>query len=467
MRLDLRYTERFNRGEISDRRLLLNLSGRNSNMTSEMLLGLNVAPGCVRKGVVRGGNVVPVVPVSLMLDPEDRRVLRVSNVFTSGFGSRCVRARRVLLNVLRRKRGLTIGVLGRTNVSSGSVIRLVVSAIKLSDIAAGGRDGPGCPAEARASLGVLSGCKGGLALITDRGGVSPMVKERGRVRETVRVLDEEAGGGPMFVKSPNIKGASITRKLTTGVTDKGIPSGLVKGILCALSVKSVLTKTGCENRFRREVGRIMSRMIGGKGVVLFVSRLRAVVNTKSAKRDAVSTSGVLGPMLSEKSVRVVKTAAVSRCEGRVRGSSTLREEFRPILVARPAGRRAVGVLRKLERGCRSRRGMGVACRTVMTTMSLSVECVASEFLPSGTVSLVSRSTSEMELERVGSRGGVLGSRGCVLDGRVGSRLGESVKGGLSLSVDAGSDRNVMGVRVPGGSCVNVMSGRVVTRIIRL
>lgn len=205
----------------------------------------------------------------------------------------------------------------------------------------------------------------------------------------VRVLSEEAGGGPYLVNRPNMNGATVTRKLTLHVTTKGIPRELGGGRVRLLSLASLITNARFENRFRDEVGKLISRVGRGNGVVLFVSRIRDLINANSG-RNAVGTTGVLGPTLSENRIRIVNTAAFGRCEGCVRGSSTLREEFRPMGINRPAVTRSVSIVTNMGNCCRTRRHMVISSSVIHGAIILSRECVASHFLPSGTVSLLSR-----------------------------------------------------------------------------
>lgn len=237
--------------------------------------------------------------------------------------------------------------------------------------------------------GFLGGCYGGLATGTGHNRVSTVVNERGRVSHTVRVLYHEAGGGPYLVNRPKMKGATITRNLTVGVTGNRIPTGLTSGRVCLLSLATLITNARFENRFRNEVGNLISRIGDRKGVVLFVSRIRGLINAKS-DRNAVGTTGVLGPTLSENRVRIVNTAAFGRCEGCVRGSTTLRHHFRPVGVRRPSIRSTCEVLLNVGTCCRGCRGIRVDSDLICGTMAVSRECVASECLPSGTVSLLSR-----------------------------------------------------------------------------
>lgn len=232
-----------------------------------------------------------------------------------------------------------------------------------------------------------------LARTTQSNGLSPIVNHSRRVQQIVRILSQHAGGGPIMVNRPNINGATVTRTLTRHVVGNRIPRSLGKQALVSLSVNNLVTKTGCHNRFRRHLHLILGRIASSrKRVVLFVSRLRAIIKTKTA-RNAVSTNGLLGPVLTQNRLHYVKTAALSRCHGRVRGSTTLRQHFRRICVNRPDTRSAVSVLQKLGRHCRGRRNIGVTSDTLITTTILSSHCVTSHFLPSGTVSLISRTTT--------------------------------------------------------------------------
>lgn len=315
------------------------------------------------------------------------RVLLGTRSVTGGVKSRFMDIRPVLLTVLGNG-SATTQVLGSTNTGRGSLATTVRTLQRNRGI--GDRDtSRGCRD--------LRGCTGGLMRRTHDNGLSPMVNHSRRVHHILRVLSHHAGGGPVLVNRPNANGATVIRKLTRHVIHNSIPRGLGGGRLCSLSVNTLITNTGCGNRFRRHLGDIVGRMAGtGNRVVLFVSRVRALMNTNN-NRNTVSTTGVLGPTLTHNRLETVNTAALGRCRGCFRGSGTLRHQFRAIVIGRPSRMSTVDVLHNVGRHCRGRRGIHVRSSTYVTTIGLSRECVSSEFLPSGTVSLVSRTTTGLHV----------------------------------------------------------------------
>lgn len=382
------------------------------------------------------------------------------------FGGGRAKARRLLLTVLGRRFGITTGILGRINVACHDVCGCLVDNANLgrvssfvkrrstrrfrkvdSNCASSSRSSssscsshqrsphsssktnstrPGSPGSAP----MLSGFNASVAHTTTRGHLSPVIKHRGRVRHLTRVLDHHGGGGPILVNRPNINGSTVIRNLTLHVVRHGISHILFSGHIVDLSVTSVITKAGCHNRFRRHVGTVLGRLSGGPGVVLFVSRVRAVINTNSTS-NSVSTTGVLGPTLTHNRVRYVNTAALSRCHGGVRGSKTLRHHFRGIVISPAATRRALRVLRGVGTHCRRRRGIVCAPRTLRTYMGLARHCVDSHGFPSGTVSTLSRTNSHMRVSGVAIPGDVrrlrtgvrtAGARGLTTIGSRGFRL---------------------------------------------
>ncbi len=407
-------TRLLNRACINDRRLLLKLLHINNNITSTILAGCNIATRGIRTLVHSRVNYNAHAGLSpSFFAPHTGRIVRLSVSDGVGSNGRLINDRRLLLKVLNRNSGFTVHFLGSLSISITGLAHRLLRTTNISVGAGprgGVRDGGGSGAPA------LTGCKHSLARSTGGKGVSPIVKHRDRIRHIVRVLYHHAGGGPYLINRPNINGATVVRKLTRRVYSNGIPRVLRSGQVFDLSLANVITNAGCHNSFRRQVGTIVSRIAGSRGVILFVSRVRAVVNTNSTRKSA-STTGVLGPSLTHNRFRLVNTAALARCHGGVRGSSTLRHHFRPMAMGRPSRRSDVLVLGNVHSGCRTRRGIAVASRTVATTIGLSSHCVASHFLPSGTVSLVSRTSSGMELSTSVIPRGVGRLRRALLDAR--------------------------------------------------
>lgn len=211
-----------------------------------------------------------------------------------------------------------------------------------------------------------------------------------RLRHAVRILYHGRGGGPLRINRPKIKGATLICKLTTHVRTNGIPRHLANYHVCRLSLNGLLTNARCQNRFRGELGTVVRKVQGRKRTVMCVSRVRGLVNTKQAKSNSVSTSGVLGPCLRKKRVQFVNSAACRRFGHCFSHDEKLMQHFRRVSVRRPKVRRAVRVIRKLGRECRAFRKMICRRKIVTCTIATTTQCVDSHFLPSGTVSLISR-----------------------------------------------------------------------------
>lgn len=369
-------------------RLLAKMVGMNRGIAGFVFRGLKM--GKRRVTLIISGRVSSLPGISNKrpcLDERSGRMLRGTARCSGRVNSRFISLRRLLLTLLAMG-DATSAVLGSTNVTRG---RLHDTVDRLH-----GKRGMASRSD-RSACRSLRGCTVGLGRTTHDNGLSPMVKQSRRVQHMLRVLDHHAGGGPVLVNRPNANGATVMRNLTRHVLENSMPRGLESGRMCSLSVNTLMTNTGCGNRFRRQLGSIIGRMVGSrKGVVLFVSRVRALINTKG-NRNTVSTTGVLGPTLTHKRLHTVNTAALSRCRGCFRGSGTLRHHFRVMRISRPSALDAVSVLHKLGRHCRGRRRMHVGSSTVVTTMRLDDHCVASHFLPSGTVSLVSRTTTGLHV----------------------------------------------------------------------
>lgn len=169
-----------------------------------------------------------------------------------------------------------------------------------------------------------------------------------------------------------------------------------------------MTNAGCHNSFRGHFGTLLGRLRRSAGDVLFVSRVRAVVNTNTTSNNRISTTGLVGPLLSDNGVHMVNSAACRRFDGVFRGSHTLTHHFRGVSVARPSVRRAIRVVGNLGPGCRTRRSIHCATGTIHTTMRLTIGCVGSHRLPSGTVSIVSRTNTHTHLVPMDGHGGAIG-----------------------------------------------------------
>lgn len=369
-------------------RVVRKIVGMNRGIAGFVFRGLNV--GKRRMTIIISGRVSSLPGISNnrpCLDHRTGSMLRGTARCSGRVNSRFISLRRVLLTLLAMGDAMS-AVLGSTKVARG---RLHGTVDRLE-----GKRGMASRSD-RSACRSLRGCTVGLGRTTHDNGLSPMVKHSRRVQQMLRVLDQEAGGGPVLVNRPNANGATVIRKLTRHVLQKSMPRGLGGGRICSLSVNTLITNTGCGNRFRRHLGSMIGRIGGSRNsVVLFVSRVRALMNTKG-NRNTVSTTGVLGPTLTHNRLHSVNTAALSRCRGCFRGSGTLRHHFRVMRMSRPSGLDAVSVLHKLGRHCRGRRRIHVGSSTVVTTIRLDDHCVASHFLPSGTVSLVSRTTTGLQV----------------------------------------------------------------------
>lgn len=361
---------------------------------------LSTAHGRIRR-VVNGNGTTPGKRVPFA--PRTGRILRFSLHRTLRLNRDCVNARRVLLNLVHRNRNINARILVGVSISLNRLHDTAVSVVHNGSNANANSNGNSLTGTNNIASGrggsnstVLSRFNHGLATRTTRNGLSPIVNHAGRVRHIVIILSHHAGGGPILVNRPNINGATIIRNLTRGVRTNSIPRALGNGRICSLSLNSVITNSHCHNSFRRHLGGILGRVGAHNSVILFVSRVRAVINTNSTS-NTLNTSSVLGPVLTHNRLRAVNTAAASRCHGCVRGSTTLRHHFRPVRIRRPAVTRAVRVLGNLHSHCRGRRRIAVASNTLRSTTRLSDQCVRSHGLPSGTVSLVSRTNTHLHV----------------------------------------------------------------------
>lgn len=459
---------------VNPRRLLLNVLHSNKKGTVRVLLGLSVSLGQMGDhlrnflGSTRSSALLP--STRIPLSPVATGVLGVYVLRTHLLGDTATSARRMLLTVLGSNSGLTTAILRRRQISCRTMFRRLSvgsagpgTKVKFARSSRRSRRSVGVSHSSHAkktnststtrttsegpsgSAPILSGFNMSVAQTTRRNGLSPIINHRHRVRHLTRVLDHHGGGGPILVNRPKIKGSTVMRNLTLHVIRGGISHVLFRGHIIVLSVTSIITKAGCHNRFRRHVHSVVGRLRGGPGIVLFVSRVRAVMNTNTTT-NSVSTTGVLGPTLTHNRVRYVKTAALSRCEGGVRGSNTLRHHFRGIVMRPAATRRALRVLGGVGRGCRSRRGIDCASRTLRTYIGLSTHCVASHGFPSGTVSTLSRTNSHIRLAGVGIPGRVRRRRGLV---RRTHDLGTRTMGsrGFRLTTDCHSHRGRLSIHL--------------------
>lgn len=462
---------------VKPRRLLLNVLHSNRKGTVRVLSGLGAGlasvGGRVRTVLGRRTSSVLLPSTSIPLSGKTTGVLGLYVLRTQIVGDRITSARRMLLTVLGSGSGLTTAILRTGRIGCRRMFRRlslrpsVDTNVKFARSSSSRRrvgrshssrksnrhrrrtratsEGPA------GSAPILSGFNASVAGTTRRNHLSPIIKHRQRVRHLTRVLDHHGGGGPVLVNRPKIKGSTVIRNLTLHVVRGGISHVLFSGHIITLSVTTIITNAGCHKRFRRHVHSVLGRLRGGPGIVLFVSRVRAVMNTKSTTKS-VSTTGVLGPTLTHKRVRYVNTAALSRCQGGVRGSKTLRHHFRGMVMRPAATSRALRVLHGVGSGCRSRRGMGCASTTLRTYIGLASHCVASHGFPSGTVSTLSRTNSHMRLAGIDMPGRVRSRRGLVR--RTGGGGGRTIGSrGFRLTTDFHSGRGRLTIRlsIVGGS----------------
>jgi ATP-dependent Clp protease ATP-binding subunit ClpC len=223
------------------------------------------------------------------------------------------------------------------------------------------------------------------------GELDPVIGRDDEIAQVLEVLARRTKNNPVLVGDPGVGKTAVVEGIAQRIADGDVPPALVGVRVVSLDLAGMVSGTRYRGDFEQRLTRVLDEVVAaGRGIVLFVDELHAVVGAGAAEGGAMDAATILKPALARGELQLVGATTVTDYRRHIERDAALERRLAPVRVGEPTVAGTVAILRGLRPRYETHHEVTIDDAALVAAAELSDRHLTDRFLPDKAIDLVDR-----------------------------------------------------------------------------
>lgn len=202
--------------------------------------------------------------------------------------------------------------------------------------------------EANSGKGALDTYCVNLNAKAESGKIDPLIGRHAEVDRTIQVLCRRTKNNPLYVGDPGVGKTAIAEGLARRIQEGDVPEVLLKGVIWALDMGTLLAGTRYRGDFEERLKAVMKEMEAEPDNILFIDEIHTVIGAGATSGGSMDASNILKPSLASGNLRCIGSTTYKEYRNHFEKDRALVRRFQKIDVPEPSIDDTVKILKGLK-----------------------------------------------------------------------------------------------------------------------
>ncbi len=244
--------------------------------------------------------------------------------------------------------------------------------------------------------------------LAQAGRIDPLVGRENELDRMIQTLVRRRKNNPLLVGEAGVGKTALAEGLALRIVKGEVPSILLKGVVYALDLGSLIAGSKFRGDFEQRLKRVLRGLAREKEKgfepILLIDEIHTIVGAGSVSGGTMDAANLLKPSLSRGEIRCIGATTYSEYRGHFEKDTALARRFQKIDVPEPTQEEAIRILEGLKPGFELHHGARYTPGALRAAVELSVKHITDRFLPDKAIDVLDEVGARMRLRKKDGEG---------------------------------------------------------------
>jgi len=230
------------------------------------------------------------------------------------------------------------------------------------------------------------------------GKLDPVIGRDDEIRRVLQILSRRTKNNPILIGEPGVGKTAIAEGLAHRIIRGDVPENLKSKQIFSLDMGALIAGAKYKGEFEERLKAVINEVIKSNGeIILFIDEIHTLVG--AGKSDgAMDAANILKPALARGELRSIGATTLDEYQKYFEKDKALERRFQMVLVEEPDETDTISILRGLKERYENHHKIRIKDDAIIAAVQLSTRYISDRFLPDKAIDLMDEAAARLRMQ---------------------------------------------------------------------
>ena len=230
------------------------------------------------------------------------------------------------------------------------------------------------------------------------GKLDPVIGRDDEIRRVLQILSRRTKNNPILIGEPGVGKTAIAEGLAHRIIRGDVPENLKSKQIFSLDMGALIAGAKYKGEFEERLKAVINEVIKSDGeVILFIDEIHTLVG--AGKSDgAMDAANILKPALARGELRAIGATTLDEYQKYFEKDKALERRFQMVMIGEPDEADTISILRGLKEKYENHHKIRIKDDALIAAVQLSTRYITDRFLPDKAIDLMDEAAARLRMQ---------------------------------------------------------------------
>ena len=230
------------------------------------------------------------------------------------------------------------------------------------------------------------------------GKLDPVIGRDDEIRRVLQILSRRTKNNPILIGEPGVGKTAIAEGLAHRIIRGDVPENLKSKQIFSLDMGALIAGAKYKGEFEERLKAVINEVIKSDGeIILFIDEIHTLVG--AGKSDgAMDAANILKPALARGELRSIGATTLDEYQKYFEKDKALERRFQTVIVEEPDEADTISILRGLKEKYENHHKIRIKDDAIIAAVQLSTRYISDRFLPDKAIDLMDEAAARLRMQ---------------------------------------------------------------------
>ena len=230
------------------------------------------------------------------------------------------------------------------------------------------------------------------------GKLDPVIGRDDEIRRILQILSRRTKNNPILIGEPGVGKTAIAEGLAHRIVRGDVPENLKSKQIFSLDMGALIAGAKYKGEFEERLKAVVNEVIKSEGeVILFIDEIHTLVGAGKSE-GAMDAANILKPALARGELRAIGATTLDEYQKYFEKDKALERRFQIVMADEPGEADSISILRGLKERYENHHKVRIKDDAIIAAVKLSSRYITDRFLPDKAIDLMDEAAARLRIQ---------------------------------------------------------------------
>ena len=230
------------------------------------------------------------------------------------------------------------------------------------------------------------------------GKLDPVIGRDDEIRRVLQILSRRTKNNPILIGEPGVGKTAIAEGLAHRIIRGDVPENLKSKQIFSLDMGALIAGAKYKGEFEERLKAVVNEVIKSDGeVILFIDEIHTLVGAGKSE-GAMDAANILKPALARGELRAIGATTLDEYQKYFEKDKALERRFQMVVIGEPDEADTISILRGLKEKYENHHKIRIKDDAIIAAVQLSTRYITDRFLPDKAIDLMDEAAARLRMQ---------------------------------------------------------------------